>query len=145
VTLRRVKPETVTEHAGQLFVVEPKIDVAPRSTTVITHTCELPFDMKFLVASSHMHSHGTHFVAKVDDTQIVENTSWDNPRPNLYEPPHSFKKGQKLQYSCTFDNQTDTPLTFGESALNNEMCVFYAQVFPVPDALNGGAYWVTCD
>ena len=32
-----------------------------------------------------------------------------------------------LDYSCTFVNTTEATLTFGESALNNEMCVLVYQ------------------
>ena len=42
------------------------------------------------------------------------------------------KAGQKITFTCTYLNNSGGLLTFGESALNNEMCIFDGPFFPAP-------------
>ena len=132
VTFHLAKPGTVTDHAGVLFVPHLAINVPPNSTKVISHSCQLPMDMNLLKAASHMHKHGTHFDAKVGDDKVFETTTWDEPDSALFAPAKAVKKGATLDFNCTFVNNSPNTLTFGESAENNEMCIFVASFYPVP-------------
>jgi hypothetical protein len=38
--------------------------------------------------------------------------------------------GSQVTFSCTWVNNTSAPLTFGESAQTNEMCIFSGNVYP---------------
>ncbi len=38
-----------------------------------------------------------------------------------------------MDYSCTFDNETGSTLTYGESAASNEMCNLFGVFFPAAD------------
>ena len=49
------------------------------------------------------------------------------PRPHEFDQPILMPTQWNLDYSCTFVDTTDITLTFGESALNNEMCVLIYQ------------------
>jgi hypothetical protein len=46
-----------------------------------------------------------------------------------FSPPLSFDGSQGFRYRCSWDNTTDTRLTFGESA-RQEMCFFWAYYYP---------------
>jgi len=135
-TLHLAEPGTVTDHAGVLFVVEPKIFILPNSTATVSHDCNLPFDMKLIKAASHMHQHGTHFTATIAGDTVFETTQWDEPKPVLFDPAKAVKGGDPLHFECSFTNNGPQTLTFGESASSNEMCIFVSSFYPVPtDAL----------
>jgi hypothetical protein len=136
VTFNLAKAGTVTDHAGVLFVVQPKINVPENSDTTIDYACKLPMDMNMIKAGSHMHKHGKHFDATIGETPnletIVETTQWDEPKPTLFAPAKTLKKGDTLSFHCEFVNNSAVPLTFGESAETNEMCIFVGSFYPVP-------------
>jgi hypothetical protein len=133
VTFHLAKPETVTAHAGVLFVVEPKFKILPNSTQVVNHTCNLPYDMNLIKAGSHMHKHGTAFDATIGGKTVFQTTTWDEPKPALFSPAMPVKGGDKLDFNCTFVNNSPNTLTFGESAETNEMCIFVTSFYPAPD------------
>ena len=132
VTLHLAKPGTVTDHAGVLVVPEFKFAIQPNSTQVVSHTCKLPYDMNLLKAASHMHKHGKHFDATIGGEKVFETDTWDEPDAALYSPPKAVKGGDTLKFNCTFVNNSANTLTFGESAENNEMCIFVSSFYPVP-------------
>ena len=126
-------PGEVTQHAGVLFVVEPAIFVEPHATQTVTHDCHIPFDMNLLKVSSHMHKHGTNFDATIAGETVFETTQWSDPEPALFDPARVARANDALHFECTFENDGDTTLTFGESAESNEMCIFAGSFYPVPD------------
>ncbi len=63
---------------------------------------------------------------------LYQTTTWSEPKPSLFDPPMVLKAGDPLHFSCSFTNTGTAPLTFGESALTNEMCIFTASFYPVP-------------
>ena len=44
----------------------------------------------------------------------------------------ALKQGDPLHFACSFTNNGTAPLTFGESALTDEMCIFTASFYPAP-------------
>lgn len=130
-TMHLADPASVTEHAGQLFLLQPDIDVPPGQTMDVSQTCAIPYDIQLLGATAHMHRHGTKFVASANGQPIYSTTSWDSPTSERYDPPIAIAGGQNVTFTCTFKNDTASDLTFGESALSNEMCIFLGQFYPV--------------
>jgi hypothetical protein len=55
------------------------------------------------------------------------------PVPARFTPPIPLAKDQGVTWSCSYLNDGPAPLTFGESAVTNEMCVFGAIYYPVED------------
>ena len=98
-------------------------------TQVVKHDCAIPFDMNLTRATSHVHQHATHFTSSIGGAMAFETSQWCDLPPALFQPPRSVSGGEPLHFECTFANNGPTPLTFGESAATNEMCIFY----PVPD------------
>ncbi len=132
VTLHLATPGSVQYQAGVLFVIDPNIDVPPASSAVVSDDCTLPQDMNLLRASSHMHEHGTAFEATISGNTVYETTSWSQPVAAVFTPPKVLAAGAPLHFQCSFTNDGTTPLTFGESALTNEMCIFLASFYPTP-------------
>jgi hypothetical protein len=131
VTLHLAPPGTVQNQAGVLFVVNTQINVLPHSSAVVSDDCFIPSEMNVLAAGSHMHRHGTNFVATVAGNTVYQTTTWSEPHPANFTPPMVLHAGDPLHFACTFDNTMGaTDLTFGESALTNEMCIFSAAFYP---------------
>jgi hypothetical protein len=123
---------TVQYPAGVLFVIDTNIDVAPNSSAVVADDCTIPQDMNIVRASSHMHRHGTSFVATVGGQTLYQTTTWSDPKPDVFTPPMALKQGDPLHFACSFTNNGTQPLTFGESALTDEMCILTAAFYPAP-------------
>ncbi len=130
---------TLTHRAGSLFFLNPNIYVEPFQTGFAKDTCTLPNDIKLIDIVSHMHSFSTKFEAKTDSGQIVyAGTAWDDPEPTVFSPPLALSKGTKITYVCDYKNTTAMPLTFGESAETNEMCILSGTYFPTPNGTTLG-------
>ena len=84
-------------------------------------------DTELLWLLPHMHSRGTHFqvtMGQADPVTIFETNDWE-VAPHRFDPP--LQVSDTLSYSCTWANDTDETLTFGESAAKNEMCLVALQ------------------
>ena len=130
VILHLAAPGSVMNEAGVLFVIDQDIDVPPAASTVNTDDCTLPLDMNMIRASSHMHRHGTDFASTIAGETVYDTTTWSDPVPSAFAPPMVFHAGDPLHFACSFTNDGTSTLTFGESALTNEMCIFTASFYP---------------
>ena len=126
------EPGTVQYQAGVMFLIDSKIKIPPESSAVVSDACTLPQDMNILRAASHMHQHGTDFVASLAGTQLYQTTTWTEPAPKYYTPAVVGHTGDPIDFSCSFTNNTASTITFGESALTDEMCIFIASFYPAP-------------
>jgi hypothetical protein len=133
ITFHLAEPGSIALHAGVLFVIQPNILVGPNQTEVVEHDCQLPVGMNMLKAASHMHKHGTSFEATVAGETVFATTEWAEPDPAFFDPAKTFQSGDPLHFECTFVNNSTQTLVFGESAENNEMCIFVASFYPVPE------------
>ena len=135
VTFHLAAKGSVQNQAGVLFVVDPNFAVLPNSSAVVVDDCTLPQDMTLMRASSHMHRHGTNFVATIAGNQVYQTTAWSDPKPAVFAPPEVLHAGDPLHFECSFTNTGTTTLTFGESALTNEMCIFTGSFYPTPPGM----------
>lgn len=125
---------TMQHHAGALFFLNPSIYVAPFQTGGAKDTCTLPQDIQLIDVVSHMHSFGTKFDAKTSDGKnVYATTNWDDPEPTVFSPPLALGQGTQISYECSYKNTLSQPLTFGESAQTNEMCILSGTYFPAPN------------
>jgi hypothetical protein len=141
----RVKVTLYTKDTGEhqlaasLFFNNLSVSVPPQSSGSAERTCTLPQDVELLNVIHHMHRFGTHFVAELSDgTVLHESDDWSEPEETRFDPPLHLPAGTAITFRCEYSNDTDNALTFGESALSNEMCIFAGQFYPAP---NGG---ITC-
>jgi hypothetical protein len=126
---------SVTQHAGVIFFNDVGISIPPGGGQTSSN-CNLPIDMNFLFVASHMHSRGTHFVAKANGTVIDDTMQWADPSPAIFSPAMHQAAGTTINWGCTYDNETNQTLTFGESAQTNVMCILTGQYYPVPAGRN---------
>ncbi len=132
---------TITGVAGSVFANQPSINIAPRSPGNAGGTCTIPFDAYLLGGVSHMHQYGTHFVATATTgDHLYETTEWNEPLPRPYDPPLFMPAGTRIDYACQYNNFSNNRLTFGDSAMINEMCIFSGTYYTV----GGSGIGITC-
>ena len=49
-----------------------------------------------------------------------------------YPTPIMLNPGDAISWTCSYDNDTDQTLTYGDSALKNEMCIYIARFISSP-------------
>lgn len=137
VSMHIAEPGSVKQYAGVVFMNNIDLVIPPTNAPYdATATCTLPQDMIVLQANAHMHQRATNFVAKTDTQTLYTTTSWNNGIPEKYTPPMELKAGQAVTWTCSYTNDTGVPLTFGESAERNVMCIYMMQFFPLADPNN---------
>jgi hypothetical protein len=129
-------PSTITKWVAELYFNRVQLSVPPGEGAKVTTSCTVPQgpQVGLLGGGSHMHSRGIHFVATGPTGQtLMDTTQWDEPDPMTYDPPVMLNPGDKITWECTYNNTTGKTLTFGESAAENEMCIYLARYYSNPN------------
>ncbi len=118
----------------------PAVGTVPTETTIDPAFFGLPDDLtsvNYFGLTSHQHHLGTRAVvtkstsAADPGVPLYENTDWEHPPLKRFEnPPLTFQVGEGLRWVCTYANNTDKHVTFGQSAVSNEMCILWAYYYP---------------
>jgi hypothetical protein len=108
------------------------------TTTVDPDFATLRSDFKVFGITTHQHRHGIGIsVAKSTSatqqgTHLFTNSDWQHP--DLYrlpdEQPMTFKSGEGLRWVCSYNNTSSNYLRFGESGLDDEMCIIWGYYYP---------------
>lgn len=115
-----------------------QINLPPNSTNVdVTSTCTLNSDqpVTLLTTSPHAHRMAKHMkftLERADGEKIVmhdQSFNFEEQGQFDLEQPLVVNKGDKLITTCTYDNDTDKTVTFGEDT-GNEMCFNFALYYP---------------
>ena len=78
--------------------------------------------------------HGTQFVARTRDGQLVyETNEWADPEPWKFDPALLIPQGGGIDIHCEYKNDSSNYLSFGESAATNEMCILSGTYYPAPN------------
>jgi len=118
-------------HEAHAYITfNDEIDIAPGATGSVTGTCDVDPAVKFVALTTHSHRYTTSAEVLDGTTQVLETFDWEHATVNRYSEPFLQFASGKLQYRCTYHNTTDQPLTTGESALTNEMCMAVGLYFP---------------
>jgi len=88
--------------------------------------CLMNEDVEVLFLASHTHALGIEFTVAPYDGKTVgdviyENTDWHDPKITQYDPPLIVPAGQGFEWTCTWLNPSDEPVSYGSSSLE-EMC-----------------------
>jgi hypothetical protein len=122
-----------SQPAAVLFMSNLDVQVAAGALGAKAQkTCKLPWDVKILQTSGHMHRHGTSFTAVSGARTLFSSDSWTDVPAQGFDPPVELAAGSEVTFTCTYDNPGMTPLSYGESAQTDEMCIFSAQFYPAP-------------
>jgi hypothetical protein len=125
--------------AGIFFFYDPFIDVPPGATAKATMRCLIPDDITLIGAQSHYHRRGTGYSAWLDPSATQLSTkpfytsaSWSSPPLDTLSM--KIPSGSHLRFECDYTNTTapDSSNEYfqGQSASNNEMCMFIGTYYP---------------
>jgi hypothetical protein len=145
--------EQKIEHTLESLVASNyAIFVPPGATRTATARWRLPYDMLFILLSSHEHKRGLEFTARIvegavdrpegdkvgrtygEDTRpagsvpapgdFYRSDDWEHPTVLTYDEPRLFPAGTLIEFSCTQKNdRTDgRAVTFGPLS-DDEMCM----------------------
>jgi hypothetical protein len=131
IIFHKAKPGSVTQHAGLFFFNNVSgIDVPAGTQETVTATCSFPSAVNLLYGVAHMHRFSTQMTATMNGQQIYQTDSWEASPLQHWDPPLQAAAGTQLTWSSTINNTGGTTLTFGESAMSNEMSIFDGQYYP---------------
>jgi hypothetical protein len=147
-TLHTLDMKDVKFEAGSILFSNARFSLAPHSKSRVTMTCPLSQDIHPAELWSHMHKQGTAFLATSSDKtaaallgdSLYHEADWNEPHPRMYDPATTLHSGTTITFSCDFDNDTDRTITYGDSALTNEMCIFHGMYWPRMPAGDEGCY-----
>ena len=88
--------------------------------------CIMNEDVEVIFLASHTHKLGIEFNIRLfDGTESGEvfytNDDWHNPKIVKYDTPITVPAGTGFEYSCTWKNPNDFPITYGLTS-EDEMC-----------------------
>jgi hypothetical protein len=136
VKLTKADPSTVQNWVAELYFNRTVLSVPPGNGQQVTTTCTVPATygkIGLIGGGSHMHSRGVHFVANTSTgVNLIDTTQWDNAPVVTYDPAVMLNPGDSITWTCTYDNTTGSTLTFGDSALKNEMCIYVGRYYSSP-------------
>jgi hypothetical protein len=128
----RPKTATITMSLASVNINIP----AHATNQDVTGTCmHMGQPVRLLSASPHAHKNAHHMkftVEKASGQKIVmHDAAFDFNEQTTYplDPPLVIEQGDKIITTCTFSNDTDQVITFGENT-GNEMCFNFAMYEP---------------
>jgi hypothetical protein len=137
--MRQIADDDFRDEADFLFIGSPDISIAPHTKATLGPAFfPVPADfadVNFFAITGHEHQYGTN-------VKVATSMNKDDPGTPVYDVPnwqwnepatqvHDFKipDGGGFLFSCEWNNTSDRPIRFGESA-DAEMCFFWAYYYP---------------
>jgi hypothetical protein len=128
---------TITDHANLMFYGNMRIAIPAQSTATVGPTFRkfASAAPKIFGLTGHQHQRGTGVTIELASaatgagTNVYTNTDWADPPLTIFDPPLVPTAGQGFRYTCTYNNPTNSPITFGEG-VNQEMCFLWAYYYP---------------
>lgn len=130
VQLETYDTATSYEEAHVYYTFNSQISIPPGATGSASGSCDVPPDAKFIAMSTHSHRYTMSARVTDGDAMVVETLDWEHAAVKQWDAPHfSFASG-KLNYRCDYLNTGTQPITVGESAVANEMCMAVGVYYP---------------
>jgi hypothetical protein len=131
--LRR-DPSRVTHRADGTLMGPIAITLPSMKKTTVTGGCTFSRAGSLFAFMPHMHRLGRHFRAvaerKGHPDEVIHDGAFDfEEQLNRGIAPVVFSAGDRLRVECTYDNDTDEEVSFGEST-TDEMCFLAAARYP---------------
>jgi hypothetical protein len=143
----RVVSASDIQHEAEAILMGPTFTLSiPPGTSTNTGSCTQNGDVTFISVGPHMHQLGTHMKvtaeSSVEGTKVIHDGAYSFYEQNAYpiEPSIQMKQGDKVKVECTYENNTGSTVSFGDSS-TEEMC--FATIYRYP-AL-GATFGIVCD
>lgn len=130
IEMERYAPTFHFTEAHAFITFNTKINVPAGGTGSAGGTCQIDPIWNFVMMSTHSHQYTT--AAKVYDgsSMVLETLDWAHATVARFEQPYYNFASGNVTYQCDYHNTTNMPLTTGESAISNEMCMAVGLFFP---------------
>jgi len=97
--------------------------------------CSVPTAPKYWWFSTQTHSHAT--ATALDrvgavTSAILTSSDWEKPAIAAFpaSPFYAFSSGDALRFTCTYNNNSGTTITYGDDYWSDEACMAIAYLFP---------------
>ena len=132
--LYAIPEKKVRSYVGSIFGQDKDVHVPPHSVTSATTRCVFPKPVSMLALTGHYHFRGVHFTANVWDGQTTGPLVYEQ-RGYLEPYFKKYREGELasipgIQWTCTWDNETDQTFDFGPFTDQNEHCNLFAFYYP---------------
>lgn len=131
--LYTIPEKKVTSYVGSIFGQDKDVIVPARAISSATTRCVFPKPVNLLALTGHYHFRGVRFTANVWDGTTTGPLLYD--ARGYAEPAfRRYREGEAnipgLEWTCTYDNQTDQRFEFGPFTDRNEHCNLFAFYYP---------------
>jgi hypothetical protein len=129
IDLYTIDAADVVEEGDLLFLYNPAIGIAPRSTSRARWVCPVYADITIVNAQSHMHARGVGYAARVDGgAPFYENDRWEHVPVEAYDD-FVVHAGSTIDYYCDYENTEDRAVYQGPRS-TDEMCMLVGSYYP---------------
>lgn len=132
--LYAIPERKVTSYVGSIFGQDKDVVVPPHAISTATTRCVFPKPVTMLALTGHYHFRGVRFTASVWDGATTGRLVYDQ---RGYSEPAFRRYGASeltdvpgIEWTCTWDNQTDQTFEFGPFTDRNEHCNLFAFYYP---------------
>jgi hypothetical protein len=136
-TLKTEPKSEVQQEMALLQFYDPFIIVPPLSHAAAALRCAVPNDVTMIEANPHFHLRGVDHKSYIDlpnqppsTTPFMESTSWSDPPQ--WRGSMNIPGGSHVRFHCDYQNNDNFTYLQGPSKQTNEMCSFWAYVYPAP-------------
>ncbi|HXJ35376.1 MAG TPA: hypothetical protein VMS22_15190 [Candidatus Eisenbacteria bacterium] len=129
-----MKRKKVKSFAGAFFGQDRDVVVPPHSESFATTRCVFPRPVKLLALTGHYHFRGKEFTVNTWDgtttgEQLYKFEGYTEPVFERYSGKFQ-PEVQGLEWTCRYENDTDTQFTFGPFTDQNEHCNLFGFYYP---------------
>lgn len=142
VTIDPAPANSIDQYSGVLFYVNTDFAIPPGAgidgapVHKDSATCAVPRDVSVFRMQSHTHKRMTQvetWLTEADGSngqKIYKNEDWHSPVTRTFsEPALPVAAGQNVHFECSWSNETDQDIEFGES-VEDEMCIVGLGYYP---------------
>lgn len=137
--LPSIPDDEVKQEAGLMFFYNTFITIPAKSTATADMACPVTKDVTVMSAVSHMHRRGDGYTATLLDgdpiaggkkvQELYKSPEWNEPAPNIFDPPLALKAGQWIRWACDYENTEQRDVAQGQQT-TDEMCMFVGAYWP---------------
>ena len=132
--LYAIPEKQVRSYVGSIFGQDKDVLVPPHTVTSATTRCVFPKPVTMLALTGHYHFRGVHFTASVWDGHTTGPFVYEQ-RGYLEPAFRRYRDGELanipgIEWTCTWDNETDQTFEFGPFTDRNEHCNLFAFYYP---------------
>ncbi len=125
--------EVIEHHADIIWFANWGFFLPPGQETSDTTSCAVPYDVEIFGLMSHFHELGTNFTIEAikagEAAQVYEDDDWAHPKYQSFAPTLSLAAGDKIRWTCTWNNTRDGYVLPNKGS-KDEMCMVFAAAYP---------------